>query len=420
MKKKVLAILLAAAMVFSMAACGGKEDTNADAGTQENVAQEDGAQEDGAQADAGAQADSGDAATGESGAAYEIPASYPEKTVKIGVELYDPADGETIAMQEYFKALQDAGLNVEFIYSEALDSAEAELKFIDDCYNAGCQGIIGYYNVALGETVQRCVDYGMYYWGAALDYPEVIAQFESNDYVLDMVGYGNGDYEAGYAIAEYFAVEGVKDVVWASGGADFGVTMFVNRQQGFMDAATEAGMNVITVSGFPGDAFFADQAAALSEDIDAVGASFNGVDFWAQPIATAGKTETVKLGTIGSINDSYVQAFENGSVAFLASGNVQRFGIGVALIVNAVDGNAEALQVDGKIGSYVTSMWLIDSPDLAKQYQELSQNAGVYRYEDLMSVIVNVNPNANVDTLKALTEGGNDLESIEIMHQTNN
>lgn len=402
MKKKLLAVLLSATTVFGMCACRGTEAE--EGGTTGNAAEV-----------------AGDVAASEKASTEDgsLPASYPEKTVKIGVELYDPTEVETLAMQEYFAQLQESGLNVEFIYSEALDSAEAELKFIDDCYNAGCQGILGYYNVAMGETVQKCVDYGMYYWGSALDYEDVVAQYADNDYVLDMVNYGNGDYDAGYAIGQYFVENGAKKVVYASGGADFGVTMFVNRQEGFKAAVEEAGIEYITVSGFPGDAFFADQAAALSEDVDGVAASFNGLDFWAQPIATAGKTESAPLATVGSITEDYVAAFENGSVSCLISANVQRFGIGVALIVNAVDGNAEALQVDGKIGEYSTEMWYIDNADDANAYQELAQGTGVYRYEDLMSIIVNVNPDANADTLAELVDGSRDIESIVAMHALN-
>jgi len=260
----------------------------------------------------------------------------------------------------------------------------------------------------------------MYYWGAALDYPEVVEKYADNPYVLDIVNNGNGDYDAGYTIGQFFVEKGAKKVVYASGGADFGVTMFVNRQAGFNDAIKDAGIEVITVSGFPGDTFFADQAAALSEDIDGVAASFNGLDFWAQPIATAGKTESVPIATVGSITSEYVTAFENGSVQCLISANVQRFGIGVALIVNAVDGNAEALQVDGVIGEYSSGAWCIDSVEAAKEYLAMTEGAGVYRYEDLMSIIVNVNPDANADTLKALVEGGVDIDAINAMHEANN
>ena len=137
--KKILALILALVMVLSLAACGGNADAPA-ADDSKNDAP---------------------AVQPEGGEAVQLPVPYPEKTVKIGVEIYDPTDSETLTMQAYFEELVKDGLNVEFIYSEAIASAEAEFQFIDDCYNAGCKGIIGFYNVAMGETVQKCVDYGI-------------------------------------------------------------------------------------------------------------------------------------------------------------------------------------------------------------------------------------------------------------------
>lgn len=387
--KKFLALILALVMVLSLAACGG----DADAPANDTPA---------VQPDAG-------------GEAVQLPVAYPEKTVKIGVEIYDPTDSETLTMQAYFEELIKDGLNVEFIYSEAIASAEAEFQFIDDCYNAGCKGIIGFYNVAMGETVQKCVDYGMYYWGAAIDSQEVIEKFQDNPYVLDAISYGNGDYEGGYALGEYFGKLGAKKVIYASGGAAFGVPMFVNRFEGFKAAAEKYNLEYIEVAGFPSEAFFADQASALAQEIDGVAASFNGLDFWAQPIAVAGKTETCPLATLGSINDAYVEAFNNGTVAFMSSTNVSRFALGVALIVNAVDGNAEALQNDGRIGIYASALWMLDSPEAAAEANEVSRK--VYHLEDLEQLIVKLNPNASAQTLADLVEASKTLEGIKALHE---
>ena len=387
--KKFLALILALVIVLSLAACGG----NAGAPANDTPA---------AQPDAGNEA-------------VQLPVAYPEKTVKIGVEIYDPTDSETLTMQAYFEELIKDGLNVEFIYSEAIASAEAEFQFIDDCYNAGCKGIIGFYNVAMGETVQKCVDYGMYYWGAAIDSPEVIEKFQDNPYVLDAISYGNGDYEGGYALGEYFGKLGAKKVIYASGGAAFGVPMFVGRFEGFKAAAEKYGLEYIEVAGFPSEAFFADQASALAQEIDGVAASFNGLDFWAQPIAVAGKTETCPLATLGSINDAYVEAFNNGSVAFMSSTNVSRFALGVALIVNAVDGNAEALQKDGRIGIYASALWMLDSAEAAAEANEVSRK--VYHLEDLEQLIVKLNPDASAQTLADLVEASKTLEGIKALHK---
>lgn len=388
--KKILALILALVMVLSLAACGGNAEVPAGNDTPA------------AQPEAG-------------GEAVQLPVPYPEKTVKIGVEIYDPTDSETLTMQAYFEELVKDGLNVEFIYSEAIASAEAEFKFIDDCYNAGCKAIIGFYNVAMGETVQKCVDYGMYYWGAAIDSQEVIDKFQDNPYVLDAISYGNGDYEGGYALGEYFGKLGAKKVIYASGGAAFGVPMFVNRFEGFKAAAEKYNLEYIEVAGFPSEAFFADQASALAQEIDGVAASFNGLDFWAQPIAVAGKTETCPLATLGSINDAYVEAFNNGSVAFMSSTNVSRFALGVALIVNAVDGNAEVLQNNGRIGIYASALWMLDSPEAAAEANEVSRK--VYHLEDMEQLIVKLNPDASAQTLADLVEASKTLEGIKALHE---
>jgi len=376
MRKKILALLLVAATTLGLVACNGGGASDA--------------------------------------------SKYPTKTVKIGVELYDPTEVETLAMQAYFDELKKDGLNVEFIYSEAIKAPEQETKFIDDCYNAGCIGIIGYYNVAPEETVQRCVDYGMYYWGSALAYEDVMAKFIDNPYVLDNVSHGsNGDYDAGFVIGQYFANSGAKKIIYSSGGAEFGVPLFVDRKAGFEDAIKDADIEVINVAGFPGDAFFAAQASALAEDIDGVAASFNGLDYWVQPIATAGKTDSVPVATVGSITPDYAAAIQNGSINLLVSGNIQRYAIGVFLILNANEGNAEALQVDGKAGTYDMPYWVIDSPEEAEIYGELASGTNEYRMQDLMTLIVSKNPDANADTLKELVAAAESAETIKAMHEAN-
>lgn len=409
--KKTLALILALVMVLGMAACGasGASAPEASASAPAEVAS--------APAQTAEEAPAEEAPAEEAPAEEgpQLPVPYPEKTVKIGVEIYDPTDGETLEMQAYLQTLVDDGLNVEFIYSEAIASAEEEFQFIDDCYNAGCKGIIGFYNIAMGETVQKCVDYGMYYWGAAIDGEDVLNKFQDDPYVLDAISYGDGDYEGGYALGEYFGKLGAKKVIYSSGGADFGVPMFVARREGFIAAAEEYGLEYIEVSGFPGDAFFADQAAALAEDVDGVAASFNGLDFWAQPIAVAGKTETCPLATLGSITQDYADAFKNGSVSFMSSTNVSRFAIGVALIVNAVDGNAEVLQQDGRLGVYTSALWLLDSPEAAQNAADISKK--VYYLEDLEQLIVNLNPEASSQTLADLVEAASTLEGIQAMHE---
>ena len=390
--KKVLAVLIACIMVLSLAACN-KEETKVNDSTQNKTDTTDN------------KADEGDEAqvTDLEEVVEVVAGSSPDEKILLGVEIYDPTDSEFLELQDYFNYLAET-MNVEFKYSEAIADADGEMKFIEDCAIAGAKGFIAYYNVTGIEQTRAVIDYDMYYWGAA-EVEDVYSEYKSNPLYLGSVNLGDSDYESGKAMGEWVLEQGYDTVVYSNGGADFGVPMFVGRQNGFLDALKDSNVEVVIVSGFPGEQFFADQAAALgTEGLDAVCASFNGLDFWAQPIASAGLADTVKLATIGSLNQNYLDAFINGSVSLLASTNIQRFGLAVGMIANAVDGNADALKEDGLATNLAVSMWIIDNAEDCEELFNLQKNEKIYTVEDVMSVCLEINPDASATTLKDLVE----------------
>ena len=96
--------------------------------------------------------------------AAEIPldGSWPEETIKIGVEVFDTTDETTLGTLAYFDYLTNY-YNVEFICSESIGSAEDELAFISSCAAAGCKAFISVYNVSRETEVKQVTDRGMYY-----------------------------------------------------------------------------------------------------------------------------------------------------------------------------------------------------------------------------------------------------------------
>lgn len=394
MKKKFVSIILSAAMVAALGACG---DGDGQQEKPQDIQQEEGSSED--QADL--PAEGADDVAGDSGQAET--GTYPAEKVLIGVELYDPTDTETIAMQEYFSYLAES-MNVEFKYSEAIEDADDEMKFIEDCAISGCQGFLAYYNVTGVEQLNAVTGYEMYYWGGAEDETRYEA-FKESPYYLGSVHTGNNDYQGGQNLAAWVVEQNFNKVIFANGGADFGVKMFVDRQQGFLDGLEGHEVEVITVSGFPGDQFFADQSAALSQEgVQAVVASFNGVNFWAQPIETAGLKDTVKLASIGSVNEQCVQAFESGALSFLNAANIQRFGFAVGMICNAVDGNADALKNNGLATNLEIASWAISDGADCKKIYDIQMGEHIFTADDIKSLCVKVNPDASEDTLKGLIE----------------
>jgi len=336
---------------------------------------------------------------------------YPAETIKICVETFDPADTQYQDVQTYFAFLSENIFNVEFIYSEAIASAEQELQFVENCGAAGAQGLIAYYNVSRGQVVAKAAELGIYYWGQA-DEADIYDEHKDNPYYLGSVISGNGDYDGMYAVTKYILEQGKTQLVYANGGADFGISMFINRQAGFQAAVDEAGADVTVnvVPGFPDEAWFAAQGAALAGDVDAVVGSF-GADVWVQPVAASGKSD-VMIGSFGAISDFYKQTMADGSVAAIVAEPTERFGIGVAQIINAVDGNAGALKVDGMPTNARQQLWVVTSAETFDTLYAYEHGAGREAYSaKLPDLIMNLNPEANVDTLQALIDAYS-LEAI--------
>ena len=120
--KKIIALLLALAMLFTLAAC-----QNGGPGATDNT---------------GATNSTG-TTNGSEGPALDSKGRYPAETVKIGFVNYDTTAELTLSIQRYFDYLDDY-FNFEVIWSESLGSAEEEFAFIEQCASAGCKAIIGY------------------------------------------------------------------------------------------------------------------------------------------------------------------------------------------------------------------------------------------------------------------------------------
>lgn len=375
--KKIASVLMILVMMFSLAGCKSATETTTQAPAAEAATE----------------------ATTETAA--EAPAVYPAEKVLIGVEIYDPTESETLEIQKYFEYLSE-NYNVEFKYSEAIQDADQEMKFIEDCAIAGCQGFYGYYNVTGQEQVNKVIEMGMYFYGGASD---IYDAFKAEPNYLGSITGNGSDFESGKALGEWVIEQGFTNVIYANGGADFGVPIFVDRQAGFMEAVGDK-VAVTVVKGFPNDQFFADQAAALATpDIQAVVASFNGVDFWAQPIASAGLTD-VKLATIGAINDAYLNAFKNNQLSFLVAGNIQANGFAVGMICNAVDGNAENLKEDGIALHYAVPTFEISDLAEIEKIVDVQTNEKIFTADDLKTIAVSLNADATAQTVKDLADSG--------------
>ena len=340
--------------------------------------------------------------------------SWPEETIKIGVESFDTTDESFLAVMEYFEYLGEY-FNVEVIISETLNAAEDEFAFINNCASAGCKGIFGYYNIAGAEAMKQAASLGMYYWGTEGYYNDLA---EDDHYVgtytfadVNNADAKNGEYLAGYEIGYTMANSGLEHLVFCNGGAAIGIPMFLDRQAGVLDgiaaaqaegSATRFDPATDIIEGFPGDAGFAAQAAALAGDYDGLVITFDAFT-WFQPIVESGKD--FKVGCIGTVNDTYKTFIDNGTVIALVydCGEVV-FGSVFANIVNAATGHLELTRgADGKALLNPTQRWVLTNPDdFNAVYEKHSNGEYFITAEDMASILGGVNPDATVDDVIAL------------------
>lgn len=396
--KKILSMLLVGAMSLSLlVGCGSSSDSSTDTSAD-------------ASSQTSADADS-------ASASETLDKSFPEETVKIGMEVYDTTAENYMAIVKYFDYLSQY-LNVEFVYSESLANAEDEMSFIETCASAGCQGIIGFYNVAGAEAIQHCIDLGMYYWGTE----EYYDQFATNDYYVGTYTFledgadssENGDYLGGYEMGYGLAEAGVTHALYLAGGTSFGIQMFLDRQSGFeagIAAAQADGYEIQydhdadRIEGWPGtDDFTAALGKYLSMDYDGLASSF-GMEAVIQPINDAGKADTIKCAEIGQVNDTFKESVESGLIAVdVYDCEEVVFGNAVVMILNAVTGHNDLNKdADGNALKVFVNRWTVKD---AETYNAIldAHNSGVFYItaDDVASCLGGYNDAATADSISEL------------------
>ena len=405
MLKKSIATLLTLMTAFSLCACGSNTTTTENTATPAITAAAD--------------------ETSSYGLKYLSESQvYPEITVKIGVPQYDETDSSAIAMRAYFDYLSSY-LNIEFVYSEALASAEDELAFIENCSVSGCQAIMGSYDVIGHTVIDTCAEYGMYYLLGPSDMSvmsgDLYEQYKDNPYWIGGITLGNVNYLAGQSVANYLIKNNVKKVCYASGGASFGVEMFVKGQQGFNDALSAAGsdMEVIDLPGFPNDDWFATQASILADpDLEAV-AGLATPNFWAQPMITASRQDILLVSASGALDGTNKAALEDGSLDFICFNNVEEHALNIIILINALNGDLDMVKPDGSTVLVDANCWeASDSAFFDTVYDMANSDEHIIDINDFCSLIKGLNPDVTFDDVYTII-GETDLDAIKARHAEN-
>lgn len=402
--KKLIALLLALVMVFALAACGSSND-NPGSSTPSTGAPSTGTPSTGTPSTD---------EPGTTGPATDSKGRYPAETIKIGFVNYDTTAEQWLVLESYFDYLSEA-FNIEIMCSESLDSAEGELDFIDACAAAGCQAVFGYYNVSNEQALLRCAEKGMYYFGqggnlAFTQNPEVMA----NPYYLGSWYAGDADYEYGWSCIELLVNAGCHKIAGVSGGKSFGVDMFIDRWQGAMDAIEHFKSEgydielVYEVQGFPGTdgSFEAGQTAVLSMDeVDGVYSTLSAL-MWITPTQDAGKFGTLKFAAAGeTMSEAAVGMFGAGFYVGTATEIIDIFGMGIPLIINAVEGTP-IRNADGTAPLVKSGYWAVKSVEEAGFYASVqggeNGDSWGFNIDDVRSLLVAYNPDVTVADYDAM------------------
>lgn len=194
MKRRLLAILLACTMILGLAACGGGTAPKSSKAPETSKAADDksgadkagaetksGAGQSGAEnqpgadetksgvADTAAESKNGEdgqkagnaaKANGAGAAGTKSPQDFEK--FKIGV-CESQSNDAVVLRRNYYENYIAPKYNVEFVFSEQLTDAEAEMNFIENCVDLGCKAIIGYRSDDVNQMSKVCQEYGLVY-----------------------------------------------------------------------------------------------------------------------------------------------------------------------------------------------------------------------------------------------------------------
>lgn len=160
---------------------------------------------------------------------------------KIGVATYNLKDAQVIMFKEYLDGyIKSCFPDVTFLYSDGISGSEELMDFLALCAENGVEGVMLFGSYDLPKEVEFCAENGMYLIRPAATSSD--ADFEavaSNPYYLGEIGPGTEqEYDAGAEMARAMAGEGKRYIVFSSGAAE-GNEMHRLRAIGILDALQE-------------------------------------------------------------------------------------------------------------------------------------------------------------------------------------
>ena len=341
---------------------------------------------------------------------------------KIGVLVADVSGEEAQGFRNYYEKYIASNYDVEFTYTDALESAEDEKAAIEKFASQGCDAIISLSSSDRTQQIETCEKYGVYYAIASgvLD-NEQYEKYKGYEHFVGQVGPSNEtEFEAGKEMGAYFKNQGVKSV--ALYGAFIPNPMHVYRAAGVlvglgctyggasdMDAIVgqifaDQGVTLSKVAGDTqvvaylqgyGDTTTDELNAAIQKNPEAFISVGMATTFFTQTLNEAG----IQFSDIDSFTEANGAAIKDGKLVYLAGKYSSSIGPVFALVMNAINGNV--IRDDNGNAVSVSQGYLVATDGKSFDSFYLSDNGSnpIYNKDTLDSIIGDDVTYADVKTL---------------------
>lgn len=404
--KKIIALLLAACMLLGMVACSKKEETAPKDEVQETAAELGNKEQEQAEA---------------SGLSLH----------KIGVATYDINDAQIRMFKNYLDGyIKECFPDVTFLYSESISSGEGMMNFLQICADNDVEGIMLFYTNDLKEELDFCAEHGMYVVrGSGNVADEVFQEVADNPYFLGEIGPGAElEIQAAEDMVSAMSASGdEKNFVVLSGGAIMGNEMhrlrtvaFLNKLEEIYGMSLEKTPEELALVSETTVIEFGNQKIAIcpgymeipqyQEAAEAVIAGGEYSDVLATipvtPLMDALNSVEITCGSTDCFSEDNYFGFKKGKISYIAGKYESEIGPAFAALYNAVTGHAEDFRDNGRAFRLQQGFWTAaDSEEYDVRYA-LASGAVInaYNYDDLYSVVKELNPDATFAAFKTLVD----------------
>lgn len=350
--------------------------------------------------------------------------SEKKESAKIGVLVADVSGEEAQGFRSYYENYIADNYDVEFSYTDALESAEDEKAAIEKFASQGCQAIISFSGSDRAQQIETCEKYGVYYAVASgvLD-DQQYETYKTYEHFVGQVGPSNEtEFEAGKDMGAYYKEEGVSKValygafvpnpmhvyrvagVLAGLGCTYGGASDMDAivgqifQDQTVDLSKVAGdVEVVAYLQGYGDTTTDELNAAIQKTPDAFISVGMATTFFAQSLNEAG----ISFSDIDSFTATNETAMKEGKLTYLSGKYSSSIGPVFALVMNAIDGNV--IRDENGNAPSISQKYLVatDVETFDKYYVSDNGDSPIYDKETLDNII---GENVTFDDVKTLVE----------------